>query len=289
MTSVALDASAAPQQTGRLPVTVIVPAYNAVATLPRALESVFAQTCPPAEIILIDDASTDATWEVVRLLCAEHSARPIRTVRLTENEGAASARNAGWELATQDFIAFLDADDAWHPRKLEIQHRWLADNLHVMLCGHCCVVKNELAPVPDLPSGRTPVRVFGVASFLIANRLSTPSVMLRRGVRQRFANGKRYSEDFLLWVQIVAANGPAAFIDLPLAFLFKARYGARGLSAELWRMRQGEIDSLARLRQQRIIGRTAWLIASALAWMKFLKRVVVHFSLSLSPWVARNR
>lgn len=276
------------QQSGRLPVTVIVPAYNAAATLPRSLASVFAQTCPPAEIILIDDASTDVTLDIVRTLCAEHPGLPIRTVRLAENGGAGSARNAGWELATQEFIAFLDADDAWHPRKLEIQHRWLADNPHFMLCGHRCIVKDEREAVSDLPSGRPPVRLFGLASFLVANRVSTPTVMLRRGVHHRFASGKRYSEDYLLWMQIVAAHGPAAFIDLPLAFLFKARYGATGLSADPWRMRLGEIDTFARLRQQRIIGRTAWLIVSVWGWMKFLKRVVGHFSLSLQAWLGRN-
>ena len=259
---------------GRLPVSVIVPAYNAAATLPRALMSVFKQACPPAEIILIDDASTDATPDVIKDLCAGHSDWTIKTVRLAENGGAGSARNAGWDLATQEFIAFLDADDAWHPLKLAVQHRWLADHPGVMLCGHRSAVVSEQSPIPELPPGPPPVREYGFNSFLLANRISTPAVMLRRNIQERFADGKRYSEDYLLWLQIVAAHGPAAFIDLPLAFLFKARYGEKGLSADLWRMRVGESETFAQLRRQKLIGPLAWLLVSVWGWMKFIKREV---------------
>ncbi len=261
-------------QTTRLPVTVILPAHNAAATLARAVELVLLQTRPPAEVIIIDDASTDSTAQVIQALCAQHPAEPIRALRLAENVGPGSARNAGWEAATQGYVAFLDADDAWHPRKLEIQHRWLADNPGVVLCGHRCLVIADEKFVPELPTEAPPVREFGVLGFLLANRLSTPTVMLRRELPQRFVSGKRYSEDYLLWIEIVAAHGPAAFIDLPLAFLFKARYGAKGLSAEHWRMRQGEIDTLARLRQQRIISPVTWLIFSALGWAKFVRRTI---------------
>jgi glycosyltransferase involved in cell wall biosynthesis len=260
----------------RLPVSVIVPAYNAAATLSRALASIDAQTCLPAEIILVDDASHDATWDIIQKLSVQHRDLAIKTVRMSENSGPAAARNAGWAIASQNFVAFLDADDAWHPRKLEVQYRWLADHAHIMLCGHRCIVKDEETPIPDLPAGEIPVRFHGVASFVVANRLSTPSVMLRRAVSERFTGRKRCSEDFLLWVQIVARYGPAAFIDLPLAFLFKARYGAAGLSGDLWSMFRGELDSYARLRQAKIIDHASWLAVVIWSWGKFVLRAVGH-------------
>lgn len=255
----------------RLPVTVIVPAYNAAATLSRALASVFAQTRLPAEIVVVDDASSDRTWDVLQQLGAEHPEQPIKTLRLDRNGGAAGARNAGWVLASQEYIAFLDADDAWHPHKLELQYRWMTDHPHVALCGHRC----EIAGSPqqdDLRNDEIPARFFGLGSFLVANRISTPTVMLRRKLDERFTEGKRYSEDYLLWMQIVAAHGPAGFIDLPLAFLFKARYGTTGLSGDLWRSQLGEIDTLSRLRNEASIGVVTWISTVMWSSMKFLKR-----------------
>lgn len=258
---------------GPLPVSVIIAAYNAAATLRRAVASVVAQSRPPAEIIVVDDASTDATRQMVDVLSQEVSNISVRLVRLEVNRGAASARNAGWELATQEFIAFLDADDAWHPRKLEIQHTWLDAHSDIVLCGHRCVVRSEDEPIVDIETASPPAIQFGLRSFLIANRLSTPTVMVRRAIPNRFKEGKRYSEDYLLWMQIVASHGPAAFIDLPLAFLFKARYGARGLSADHWKMRVGEIDTFCQLRREKIIGPVGWALASGWAWLKFASRM----------------
>jgi len=260
-----------------LPVSVIVPAYNAAATLSRALDSVLKQSCEPAEIIVVDDASRDGTWDVIQHYCSQHPDAPVKSLRMAWNGGAGEARNAGWAIASQEFLAFLDADDAWHPRKLELQYRWLVDHPQVALCGHRCIVADSETPLPDLPVGDLPVRSYNLTSFLIANRLSTPSVMVRRRISERFTSGKRSSEDFLLWVQIVAHHGPAAFIDLPLAFLFKPRYGAAGLSADLWSMHRGELDSHARLRREKIMGLATWLMVVSWAWTKFVQRAAVYY------------
>ena len=262
--------------TGRplVPVTVVVPAYNAASTLPRALASVFAQTYLPAEIVVVDDASSDQSWDVLQQLCVDCPEQPIKLVRLNQNGGASRARNTGWALATQEYVAFLDADDAWHPRKLEVQYSWMVDHPQVVLCGHRCEVCHDQAPTLDLPSDGVPARYFGIGSFLVANRLSTPSVMLRRALGERFTADKRHSEDALLWVQIVAAHGPAAFIDMPLAFLFKAKYGATGLSGDLWRMQVGEMDTWYRLCSTGIISRAVWLAVVTWSWAKFVKRVM---------------
>ena len=79
-----------------LPVSVVIPCYRCAATLDRALQSVLAQTQPPAEIIVVDDASDDATPRVIAALPPS-----IKKIRLPENRGAGSARNAGWQAATQ--------------------------------------------------------------------------------------------------------------------------------------------------------------------------------------------
>ena len=96
-------------------VSVIIPTYNHATFLPSALESVFAQTSHPLEVIVVDDGSTDETAEVLR-------AYEGRIRVLTQpNRGVAAARNGGAALASGELLAFLDADDAWHPAKLERQ------------------------------------------------------------------------------------------------------------------------------------------------------------------------
>jgi len=94
-------------------VSVIIPTYNRAAYLQEALESIFQQTLPPAEVIVVDDGSTDDTEEVVR-----RARVPVQFVR-QEHQGVVAARNLGLQKATGDLIAWLDSDDLWEPNFLE--------------------------------------------------------------------------------------------------------------------------------------------------------------------------
>jgi len=98
-------------------VSVVIPAYNAEAYLREALDSVFAQTRPPDEVVVVDDGSTDRTPEIL----ASYGER-VRVVR-QPNRGEAAARNTGVLAARGALIAFLDADDTWLPQYLESQLR----------------------------------------------------------------------------------------------------------------------------------------------------------------------
>jgi glycosyltransferase involved in cell wall biosynthesis len=94
-------------------VSVVIPAYNASAYLPATLRSIFDQSCPPGEIIVVDDGSTDDTVEVAR-------AFDVRVIAVS-NRGPSAARNIGMRSATGEYVAFLDADDLWTPQKLAVQ------------------------------------------------------------------------------------------------------------------------------------------------------------------------
>src|ERR1035438_4421395 len=94
-------------------ISVVIPAYNAASFLPRCLKSVFAQTLKPEEVIVVDDGSSDNS----AALAEELGAKVIRC----QNGGPAAARNAGIHSTSSDWIAFLDADDMWAPKKLERQ------------------------------------------------------------------------------------------------------------------------------------------------------------------------
>lgn len=113
------------------PISVIIPAHNAARFLAEAVASVRAQRVPVAEIIIVDDGSTDGTPGVVAALGAG-----VRAVRQPQS-GAAAARNRGAALAGAEWLAFLDADDVWLPGKLEVQLAWLRDHPRTdVLFGH---------------------------------------------------------------------------------------------------------------------------------------------------------
>lgn len=95
-------------------ISVVMPVYNVERYVAAAVCSVLDQTVPDLELILVDDGSTDGSGEI----CRSYHDRRIRIVR-QENRGLAAARNAGIRHARGFFIAFLDADDAWHREKLE--------------------------------------------------------------------------------------------------------------------------------------------------------------------------
>ena len=96
-------------------ISVVIPTLNRINTLQRALDSVINQTYKPAEIIVVDNGSSDGTLKFLR------EQYPKITI-LTENKiGVSSARNKGIKQSINQWIALLDSDDAWHPRKLEIQ------------------------------------------------------------------------------------------------------------------------------------------------------------------------
>jgi glycosyltransferase involved in cell wall biosynthesis len=98
-------------------ISIIIPTYNRAHIIGRALQSVANQTLQDFEIIIVDDASTDNTTEVVEQFGNPH----VRYLQHHENRFAGAARNTGMEAATGKYIAFLDSDDAWLPDKLERQ------------------------------------------------------------------------------------------------------------------------------------------------------------------------
>jgi glycosyltransferase involved in cell wall biosynthesis len=98
-------------------VSVVIPVFNGEQTIKHALDSVFAQTFSNMEVIVVDDASSDRTIE----LAARYYSDRLNIIRSSENRGAGAARNKGSAAARGRWVAFLDADDAWKPAKLERQ------------------------------------------------------------------------------------------------------------------------------------------------------------------------
>ena len=98
--------------------TVLIPLYNKAAYIQRALDSVYAQTFQPAEILVVNDGATDGSDDIVR-----NQGNPLIRVLDQRNQGVSIARNNGLAAASQPFIAFLDADDRWRPGFLAAMRR----------------------------------------------------------------------------------------------------------------------------------------------------------------------
>lgn len=155
-------------------ITAVIPTYNRSKTIGRALGSVFAQTRPPEEVIVIDDASTDDTIEVIKQFPI------VKLLRTETNQGAAHARNVGIQQAKGDYIAFLDSDDLWHRNKLELQEQYLNENPDTILtvCG-VTVHKREEA-TRYIPCPTSPPESGWSFDELQTHAFSTPTWLARR-------------------------------------------------------------------------------------------------------------
>ena len=248
-------------------VSVIIPAYNSASTIIRALQSVTAQTLAPQEITVVDDASTDTTRSLVATF-ASSSSIPVRVITQTTNSGPSAARNAGWDAATSDYIAFLDADDQWHPRKIELQYQVMKSQPEVtMSChGHHFSSSTTWADIAAAETNATPISFH---KFLIRNRCATPTVMLKRNISERFDSRKRFAEDYLLWMQITTAHGPALRLEAQLAHCSNPGYGGTGQSGQMLKMELSEIAGFVTLRKSKAIGFGTLGTVVIWSWIKF--------------------
>jgi glycosyltransferase involved in cell wall biosynthesis len=260
----------------RVPVSVVIPCYRCADTIERAVESVIAQTASPAEVWLVEDGSGDdgRTLAVLHELRQRHSGEvSIEVISLGKNFGCAVARNTGWDASTQPYIAFLDADDSWHPKKLEIQHSWMRDRPEVAMTGHDWIWVRSEHPDPGLSQGQ---RAWHVSrrQQLLSNRFLTPTVMLRRELSYRFAK-KELDSDGELWLRIVLDGHSAWRLDQSLVYLYKAPFGHSGLSGNLWQVQKAVLNTYWRQVREGRLGLMAFALLVPWLLAKHLRRLVI--------------
>lgn len=256
------------------PVSVIVPCFRCSETIERAIESVARQTSRPVEVILIDDGSGDNTVDELRQLRQRYGKEWIKLIEQKENGGPSVARNAGWAMATQPFLAFLDADDSWHPRKIEMQYSWMVKHPEVAFTGHAVVVLRENTRKPEVLDALDANRV-SAKKMLLVNQFATLSVMCKRELPFRFDACKRYSEDYYLWLSLVLRGYDAYRFNTVLAYWYKAPFGEGGLSGQLWAMERGELDTYWQLWKKKMISSLTLSMLSCYSLLKFVRRVMV--------------
>ena len=231
-------------------VSVAIPVYNAQDTIAQTLDSLLAQTHPNLDIIVVDDGSTDATWEVL-----QPYADRVHLIRQA-NAGIGAARNTSVQAARGDYIALLDADDLCMPSRMAMQLRYLQTHPDVLLCStdfgafnadgplaasygavyytRCSPARGgvrarypqaeRFALTPQeqaLHGGREAIDVFWGAVYdelVQGNFIHPPTVMFRREAL-RLAGGFDPNIRIVCeweWFVRVARCGPVAHLDLPL-------------------------------------------------------------------------
>lgn len=193
--------------------SVVIPCYNVQDYLPEALDSVKRQTVPVQEIILIDDGSAVPVrapdgWD----------GPPLRIIR-TENRGVSAARNLGVSECSGAYVAFLDADDAWDPRKIELQQGALAADASAVASFTQCIAGHGYFGFGPYP----PANVSDDEFLLVLwyNLFFPPScVLVRRDVLVRvgpFREDLNGTEDIELFLRLLAV-GRFAHVPEPLCY-----------------------------------------------------------------------
>ncbi|MCL1950191.1 MAG: glycosyltransferase [Turicibacter sp.] len=179
-------------------ISVIIPTYNRAQTIVRSIESVLAQTYQDFEVLVVDDASTDNTEEVVAGIEDER----VKYFRLPKNGGAPVARNFGIQQAAYEYIAFQDSDDEWFPQKLELQ---LAELLEqgADLIGCCFMLhftQDDVRPIP-----REEIANEDIPSILVFdNFISTQTILAKKEalLEENFDEGLLRLQDWDLVIRI---------------------------------------------------------------------------------------
>ena len=231
-------------------VSVAIPVYNGQSTIAQTLHSVLAQTHGQSEVIVVDDGSTDGTWDVLKSFGPS-----IRSIR-QPNGGLAAARNTGVLAARGEFIALMDADDICEPERIAAQVHFLKEHPTVLLCcsdfsafnaaglvsssfgasyyGRCSVSEGGVAarypnrgrldisncmPRPPQQPLEVPIYFGDIYEELsLGNFVHPPTVMFRRSVLKDsglFEPEARTMCDWD-WLVKVARLGAVGFIDRPL-------------------------------------------------------------------------
>jgi glycosyltransferase involved in cell wall biosynthesis len=233
---------------------VIVPTFNRWPVLRRALDSVLAQRFLDFELIVVDDGSIDGTSKHL-----EKSGLPLRLFS-TERRGVAAARNFGVSQSLGCYIAFLDSDDAWLPRKLEMQAAFMTGDPDVKICQADEIwirngVRVNAKAVHRKPSGDIYPRCLELCL------VSPSAVMMTRELFESFGGFDEsfpVCEDYELWLRI-GAKFPVPLIADPLV----VKYGGHAdqLSRSTWGMDRYRVLALQKLLRSGCLDAARWAAA----------------------------
>ncbi|MFV2055372.1 MAG: glycosyltransferase family 2 protein [Thiohalomonadales bacterium] len=221
-------------------VSVIIPTYNRADLLPRAIDSVLAQTLPASQVIVINDGSNDDTANIMRT-----KYQSIEHIRTTQN-GVSAARNRGIAQAQGEWIALLDSDDEWSPQKLQRQIEALREQPSYKVCHSDEIwMRHGVRVNPMHKHRKKGGHIYAHCLPLCA--MSPSTVLIHRSVLEQvgvFDHELPACEDYDLWLRICAFY-PVLYLHEKLV----TRYAGHNdqLSLQYWGMDRFRIKALLKM------------------------------------------
>ena len=191
-------------------VSIITPAYNAAPFLEETVKSVQAQSFPDWEMIIVDDCSTDNTYSLAKKLAEEDSR--IKVLQNSENSGVAATRNKALNVATGQYIAFLDSDDLWLPDKLKKQIEFMDAGHYILTYTNYQKFNSDTgerySKIIKAPAKMTAKQIYGDTS------IGCLTVMVNRDMAGPFHMPLLgHTEDNITWQEILAKGYTAYRLD----------------------------------------------------------------------------
>lgn len=218
-------------------ISVIIPTYNYARYLPATLDSVFRQTFTDLEVIVVDDGSTDNTKDILQPYIHDERIRYI----YQENRGLSAARNTGIRSSQSPFITFLDSDDLFTPRKLEVLRQEFERHPEAGLVygNHVLWTGQHLYRQPRFPHGQAPSGWI-LPQLFTHPVMSVPAVLVRRECFDRagfFDESLTAVEDWDMWMRI-AVLYPMYYVNDVVTYV---RVHANSMSTNLVNMSRNKL------------------------------------------------
>lgn len=257
-------------------ISVVIPLYNAENTIIECVSSVLDQTYNKnIEIIIVDDGSTDNSNKILKEFIIKNNIKNILIIE-KKNGGVSSARNIGFKKSTGDFIALLDADDIWLPKKLEKQVKILKSNSEIDFLG--CNRNNEKTKIWKKEIKE--LTRITLNDLLIKMLPQTSTAIFKKEILNDvgfYDETQSHAEDGNYWFRIICEG--KSFYMMPESLVItgggKPSFGHSGLSANLLAMHKGENKNFSELYRDKRIGLVKYILVRIYTKFKFIRRKII--------------
>ena len=245
-------------------ISIIVPVFNSERTIESCIDSILRQTYKDYEIVFANDGSNDNSVDVINKYLEKKKFNNYR-IFSQENAGPGAARNLAIQNSESVLVAFLDSDDVWEKTHLSTLVDFFDKNDIDLVCTTKTINMTKQFTVT--------LKKLLFRCYIQSSTLLAKKQML---LDTQFRKGKRYSEDYDLWLRLAAENKKIIF--LPIKDVSncddKKAFGESGLSKNLWKMERNELENYIYLIKNSHINIFMFILATGFSLIKYFLRIV---------------